>query len=153
MYGVGRPLVNLRSEAPEWDLGGSRWADGVQPSARCRIGLWPRCVQVAGIKADTFVPEDPGPNERIPDSPPACTGASSAAARQRGKRPSGQPSLQPCLGPFAIHLCGYRVSTFIVSRSATFINTCTNTILARVMACGSDSAITSDTLIPLFASN
>lgn len=45
------------------------------------------------------------------------------------------------------------VAAFIVSRGASFINTCTDTIIGRVMACGSDGAIPSDTLLPLFASS
>jgi len=110
MYGVGRPLVNLRSEAAGWDrvvLAGPTGATVGPVSYRGQAG-YDRSRGSAGNKGRAApAPEDPGPKERIPRSPPASTGARPTA--HRGKRPSGRPSLWPCRGPFAIHPGGYKV--------------------------------------------
>jgi hypothetical protein len=81
-------------------------------------------------------------------------------ARPRGPergRPRKDRPVAPAVGHVAVpslsHPCGCNIGAFIVSRGASFINTCTNIILGRVMASSNDRAVTSDTLLPLFASS
>jgi hypothetical protein len=125
----------------------------VQPSAQCRIGLLPGCAKPWGIKADTSRAGGPRAERAHPRLSAEVHGQVGRSAPE-GEETFWSP--QPPAMSRALRsstLRGCLVGAFIVSRSESFINSCTNTILERVMACGSDSAITSGTLLPLFASS
>lgn len=108
--------------------------------------------QVMAIKAVTHYRGAAG---RTDASPVRALGARPQGSERDGepRAPPLAPSVGHVPGPSPLTLRGCSIDVFIVSRGASFINTCTDTILERVMACGGDSAVTSGTLLPLFASS
>ena len=147
MYGGGQPSVEspvlmLRNRVGWFSLG--RWR---QPSAQCRYRALTGIRRVRGSRQTRRAG---GPRaERAHLRLSASAHGQAGRNGRRAKRPPARRSLRPCRGPFAVFpLRDAPAGAFIVSRSASFINTCTNTILERVTTCGSDSAITSDTLLP-----
>jgi hypothetical protein len=109
--------------------------------------------EVRGDQADASGPGGPRAAWTSPRSAALAHDHGGRGAAERGKTVwSLQPSAMSQFLRYLI-LAGCNIGSFIVSRGASFINTCTNIILGRVMTSSSDRAVTSDTLLPLFASS